>query len=193
MPCFAMSRKRSIKIRLFLQVLLFLMERRWVVICWRLWRRHDKGEVPQVANCGLEFLGNGGFVQEELADVCCPGDKFIFQEGDYQLSKVEVPTKDDLRFCGSRLCSELVPCIHALAGRGFFWMIWACGCIHCKEGSGLCTSNMVGAGDVDSQVDDVINVDVVCPSGLMGMSTIKSEPCPKGIETSRSDRSGTKC
>ena len=62
-----------------------------VVYSWQ-----DKGEVPQAANCGLEFLGGGSFIQEELAGVPCPGNTFVFWEGDYQLSKVEVPTKDDV-------------------------------------------------------------------------------------------------
>ena len=62
-----------------------------VVYSW-----HNKGEVPHMANCGFEFLGGGSPIQEELADVCCPGDKFVFREGDYWLSKVEVPTTDDL-------------------------------------------------------------------------------------------------
>ena len=134
-----------------------------VVYSWQ-----DKGEVPQAANCGLEFLGGGSFIREELADVCCPGGKFIFWEGDYQSSKVEVRTKDDLQFRVSRLCSEFVPCVYALAGRGFLWMIWVCGCIHCKEDGALCASNVVGAGDVNIQVDDVIYVDVVHPSWVDG-------------------------
>ncbi len=128
----------------------------------------DNGEVPQMANCGFEFLGGGSSIQEELADVPCPGNKFVFREGDYQSSKVEVPTKDDLRFRGSHLCSEFVPCAHALAGRGFFWMIWARGCIHCKEGGTLYAGDVVGAGEVNSQVDDVIYVDVVHPSWVDG-------------------------
>ena len=45
-------------------------------------------------------------------------------------------------------------------------MIRAHGCIHCKEGSALCVSDVVGAGDVDSQVDDVINVDAMRSSGV---------------------------
>ncbi len=121
-----------------------------------------------MANCGLEYLGGGSFVQKELSDVCCPGDNFFFREGDYQSSEVKVPTKDDLRFCGSCLCFEFVPHVHALMGRGFFWMIRACGCIHCKEGSALCARDVVSAGDVDSQVDDVIDVDVMYPSGVNG-------------------------
>ena len=84
---------------------------------------HNEGKVPHAANCGLEFLGGCSFVQEELADVCCPGNKFVFWEGDHQSSKVGIPTKDDLCFSGSRLCSEFVHCIYALTGRGFFWMI----------------------------------------------------------------------
>jgi hypothetical protein len=43
-----------------------------------------------MANCGFEFLGSGSsFVREEMSDVCCPGDKFVFREGDYQSSKVK--------------------------------------------------------------------------------------------------------
>ena len=146
-----------------------------VVYSW-----HDEGEVPQAANCGLEFHGGGSFIQEELADVCCPGDKFIFREGDYQSSKVKVPTKDDLRFRGSHLCSEFVPRVHALAGRGFLWMIPAQGCIHCKEDSALCASDVVGVGDVDSQVDDVIYVDVLCPSWVDGDVNNQIQTFPEG-------------
>jgi hypothetical protein len=62
-----------------------------VVYSW-----HNKGKVPQAANYEFEFLGGGSFIPEELADVRCPGDKFVFWEGDYQSSKVKVPTKDDL-------------------------------------------------------------------------------------------------
>ena len=77
-----------------------------------------------MANCGLEFLGGGSsFVQEEMSDVCCPGDNFVFQEGDYLSSKVKVPTKDDLRFHESCLCFEFAHHVHALMGHGFFWMI----------------------------------------------------------------------
>ena len=47
-------------------------------------------------------------------------------------------------------------------------MIWTHSCIYCKEGSGLCASNVVGARYVDSQVDDVINVDIMHPSGIDG-------------------------
>jgi hypothetical protein len=42
MPHFVISRKLSIRIRLFLQVLLILMEQRWVAICWRSRRRLRK-------------------------------------------------------------------------------------------------------------------------------------------------------
>ena len=171
-PCFGISRKRIIRIRSFLQVSLILMERRAetteeVVYSW-----HDKGEVPQTANCGFKFLGGGSFIREELTDICCPGNTFIFREGDYQSSKVEVPTKDDLRFRGSRLCFEFVPRVHALMGRGFLWMIRARGCIHCKESGALCASDMVGAWDVDSQVDDVIYVDVMRPLWVDGDVTM---------------------
>ncbi len=117
---------------------------------------------------------------EELNDVCCPGDTFVFQEGDYQLSKVEVPLKDDHGFHGSCLCSERVPCNLALAGHGFFWMIWAHGCIHWEEGSGLCARGVVGAGDVNSQVDDVINVDGMRPSGIDGDVNNQLRALPKG-------------
>ena len=128
---------------------------------------HNKGEVPKTANCGFEFFGGGSSIQEELADVRCPG-KFIFQEGDYQLSKVEFPTKDDLQFCGSRLCFEFVPHVNALLGCGFLWMIQVHGCIHCNEGGAHRASNVVGAWDVYSQVDDVIYVDAVRPSWVDG-------------------------
>jgi hypothetical protein len=42
MPRFAILRKQSIRIRLFLQVLLILMEWRWVAISWRSWRQLRK-------------------------------------------------------------------------------------------------------------------------------------------------------
>jgi hypothetical protein len=47
-------------------------------------------------------------------------------------------------------------------------MIWARGCIHCKEGSSLCASDVVIAGDVDNRADNVIDIDVVHPSGVNG-------------------------
>ena len=59
-------------------------------------------------------------------------------------------------------------------------MIWARGCIHCKEDPALCASAVVGAWDVDSLVDDVIYVLLCISRGSMGMSTINSKPCPKG-------------
>ncbi len=142
--------------------------------------RHNTGEVPQAANCGLKFLGGGSSVQEELANVCHPGNKFVLSEGDYQLSKIKIPTKDDLQFRRSCLCPELVSCVHALAGCVFFWMIWACGCINCEEGSSLCASDVVGAGDADSQADDVINVDVVHPLGVDGDVNNQLETLHKG-------------
>ena len=59
-------------------------------------------------------------------------------------------------------------------------MIRVHGCIHCEKGSALCASNAVGAGDVDSQVDDVINVDVVHPSWVDGDVNNQLQTLPEG-------------
>ena len=53
-------------------------------------------------------------------------------------------------------------------------------CIHYKEHSGLCVSNVVGAGDVDSQVDDIIDVDVVRSSWVDGDVNNQLQSLPKG-------------
>jgi hypothetical protein len=59
-------------------------------------------------------------------------------------------------------------------------MIRVRGCIHCKEGSALCASDVVGAWDVDSQVDDVIYVDVVRTSWVDGDVDNQLQALPKG-------------
>ena len=59
-------------------------------------------------------------------------------------------------------------------------MIWTHGCIDCKEGSGLYASDVVSAGDVDSQADDAINVDVVRPSGVNGDVNNQLQTLPRG-------------
>ncbi len=62
----------------------------------------------------------------------------------------------------------LVPCIHAFARDGFFQLIQPSGCIDGKEGGSLSLSNVVSPGDVDSEVDDVVNVDIMHPAGVDG-------------------------
>ncbi len=51
-------------------------------------------------------------------------------------------------------------------------MIWLSGCIDCEEGGSLSLSKVVGPGDVDSEVDDVIYLDIMHLVVVMGMSKI---------------------
>ncbi len=44
-------------------------------------------------------------------------------------------------------------------------MILPSGCIDGKEGSSLSLSNVVSPGDVDGEVDDVVDVDIVRSAG----------------------------
>ncbi len=82
------------------------------------------------------------------------------------MPKVKRPTKDHLHLGGAHFCLELVPCVHAFAGDGFFGMIWPSGRVDGKEGSRLSTGNIVGTWDVDLEADDVVNVDVVNSAGV---------------------------
>ena len=56
-----------------------------VVYSW-----HNEGEVPQVANCGLEFLGSGSFVRGSWL-------MFVVQATNlFSGREIIFPTKDDL-------------------------------------------------------------------------------------------------
>ncbi len=47
--------------------------------------RHNQGKVPQLSNHQLKFLGGGYSLDEQSADVHCPGNELVLGKGDPEL------------------------------------------------------------------------------------------------------------
>ena len=82
-----------------------------VVYSW-----HNKSEVPQAANCGLKFLGDGSFIQEEPADVCCPGNKSF--PGREIISRLKLKSQPRMTFNSAGPASALSLSLVSMLSRG---------------------------------------------------------------------------
>ncbi len=96
------------------------------------------------------------------------------------MSEVEEPTENHLCFGKACFGLELVSCVHAFAGNWSVGMEWSSRCVDCQECCCLPTGDVVGTWDVDSEANDVVDVDVVRSLGVNGDVDNQLSTCSEG-------------